>query len=391
MDTDAYSGFVSVDVDQISCQFKIGILGGTHYYDASDDVLSIPPRFFRAALESTKRAVEFFRSRETTVIAHLGDVLAAENGDGGSQWTALQSFNNVRSKLPGVSWHIAPGASDARCFGPDGIGPALSSPGRAPSDRSYYSFFPAARWRVLVLDCCDTTSGFSSASSSSGLPDGVLVGASGGLGPAQLTWLSAQLSVASAEGERVIVLSNRGVRGGDLLTNASEVQQKLSAHPGVVAAFVSLGDGSGHYEKDSQGVHHISPLAIINRDINEDAHGCLEVYDDKLKLEMVGSRPDPSRLPNGWPTELELPRGGALVTSDGTAAIGFFLQFLFYMLTVIATPLAPVMRMLTSNEGVEDGEIGDDAAPAPPPPPPQPASKPPESGAPAADEAGTVV
>ena len=76
---------------------------------------------------------------------------------------------------------------------------------------------------------------------------------------------------------------------------------------------------------------------------------------------------------------------------DGTAAIGFFLQFLFYMLTVIATPLAPVMRMLTSNEGVEDGEIGGDAAPAPPPPPPQPASKPAESGAPAADEAGTVV
>ena len=61
------------------------------------------------------------------------------------------------------------------------------------------------------------------------------------------------------------------------------------------------------------------------------------------------------------------------------------------MLTVIATPLAPVMRMLTSNEGVEDGEIGGDAAPAPPPPPPPPASKPPESGAPAADEAGTVV
>jgi hypothetical protein len=187
MDTDAYSSFVTVDVEAISALFRLGIIGGTQYGDIADDVLSPPARYFRQSLECLKRAVEYFRSKNVTVIAHLGDALAAENADSGSQWTALQSFNNVRSKLPGAAWHVAPGSCDARCFGADGIGPALSS-GRSPSERTYYSFFPAAQWRVLVLDTTDPTGGFSPASASPGVPDGVLtgIGGSGSLGPAQV-------------------------------------------------------------------------------------------------------------------------------------------------------------------------------------------------------------
>ena len=192
MDTDAYASFVTVDVESISCLFRLGVMGGTQYADIADDVLSQPPRYFRHALECTKRAVEYYKSRGVTVVAHLGDVLAAENSDSGTQWTALQSFNNVRHKIDGTTWHVAPGPCDTRCFGPDGVGPALSSASGQTSNRTYYSFFPAARWRVLVLDANDATGGFSAASSSPGVPDGILIGGSGSLGPAQLTWLSAQ-------------------------------------------------------------------------------------------------------------------------------------------------------------------------------------------------------
>ena len=136
MDTDAYASFVTVDVESISCLFRLGVMGGTQYADIADDVLSQPPRYFRHALECTKRAVEYYKSRGVTVVAHLGDVLAAENSDSGTQWTALQSFNNVRHKIDGTTWHVAPGPCDTRCFGPDGVGPALSSASGQTSNRS---------------------------------------------------------------------------------------------------------------------------------------------------------------------------------------------------------------------------------------------------------------
>ena len=239
MDQDAYGGFVTVDVEAISCLFRMGIIGGTEYADIADDVLSMPPKYYRHSLECLKRSVEYFRTCEVSIVAHLGDVLAAENADAGSQWTALQSFNDARSKLSSAAWHVAPGACDARCFGQDGIGAAFGS--GAQSGRSYYSFFPAARWRVLVLDANDATGGFSAASASAGVPEGALVGGSGSLGPAQLTWLNAQLSVASAEGEHVLILASRGVRGANALVNADEVEKRIAAHPGTVAAVLSLG------------------------------------------------------------------------------------------------------------------------------------------------------
>ena len=98
-------------------------------------------------------------------------------------------------------------------------------------------------------------------------------------------------------------------------------------------------------------------------------YGCLEVFDDKLKLQMVGAPPDGSKLPSGWPTEvLEVPRGGQLVSAGDAAGIGFFLSFLFFMLNIFSMPLQPVFRMLTSKGGdappdAEEG-IGLDDPPA---------------------------
>lgn len=174
------------------------------------------------------------------------------------------------------------------------------------------------------------------------------------------------------------------------------------------------GDGAGHYEKDSQGVHHISPLRVVGRDLNEDAFGCLEVYDDKLKLEMIGEQLVTGTEPEGWPSELPLPRGGQLVTGADAQAFSFFLSFLFFMINFISTPLQPVFRMLTSNEPppedddgaavVEAGEAPEDGAHAvatvvPVAAPVAPSgtdggggvAESTESGAPATDEPGVVV
>lgn len=134
------------------------------------------------------------------------------------------------------------------------------------------------------------------------------------------------------------------------------------------------GDGLGGYENDSRGIHHISPLACVQCEANDDAFGWLEVYEDKLRLHMAGSlQPDASRLPSGWPRgDLPLPGGGALSagsTGDMTGVVGFFMWLSFFMFRAISTPLNPVLRMLTQspydlagNAGNADAAGASDAA-----------------------------
>ena len=63
---------------------------------------------------------------------------------------------------------------------------------------------------------------------------------------------------------------------------------------------------------------------------------------------MIGVRPDVIRLPQGWPEELILPRGGQLIAAGDGAPFGLFINFLFLLMTVLAYPLqasAPRPRM----------------------------------------------
>ena len=341
METDSMGGaFVALDMDLQAPLFRVGIIGGTEYADLPDQ--GPPPKHFRQTLLTIQRAVEFFKAGQCVAVAHLGDVLAAENAAAGTTESALESFNHARGGHGAATWHFTPGVCDVRNFGPGGHGAALS-PARSASKHPYYAFFPASRWRVLVLDCMDPQS------------DG-----GSGIGSAQLTWIGAQLSVASAEGERVILVSHRGLVGGSALSNASAVQERLAAHPGVVVAVLSLGDGDGAFETDGVGVHHISPAAAISCDANDDPFGWLEVFDDKLHLHMPGKPPDPVRVPGGWPTyDLVLPVGGALSSAAGLDAgfFGFFIWLSFFMLQTVgramAVPLSPLTRLLS---GPADGD-----------------------------------
>jgi len=107
-------------------------------------------------------------------------------------------------------------------------------------------------------------------------------------------------------------------------------------------------------------VHHISPLATIGRDVNEDAFGLLTVYDASLKLEMAGP-PPPSSSPGGgvgaWPPEsLALPKGGRLVSSSADAAfLASFLHVMLYMISLVTAPLQYAGRLLMSPSDASDG------------------------------------
>jgi len=164
----------------------------------------------------------------------------------------------------------------------------------------------------------------------------------------------AQLSVADAAGEKVILICHLPLQD---LFNGQAVRERIASYPGLVVIVLTLTmSGFGTYTTDAGGTHHLAPNAVSGLEVNEDAFGILEVFDDKLRLEMKGTNPDGS--PNGWPIELALPRGGRLVTAEAAAPLmaGFIWFWLFLARTVFA-PLSPVVRMLTSQDssGAADG------------------------------------
>ena len=336
MDTDAFSPFVSLDVDIAAPVCRLGILGGTRYADTDHA---------RSSLQLVKRAVKHFEAVGVHSVLFLGDLLAAENAEAGSVGPALESILHAKTTRT-APWHLAFGPSDRHCFG-DAIGAlhALAPTSSATQERAYYAFFPAVRWRVLVLDASDPTS----------------AGGAVGLGAAQLTWVGAQVSIADAEGERVIIAIHHAVHTHSALAQAAELQERVRAHPGVVALIVSLGDGNGWYSTDDGGVHHLSPLAAGGREPTEDAFGVVILYEDKLRVEMLGPSPDATRAPAaGWPNgaDLALPRGGRLVSGAGdNAAFAGLLAVFFFLFHTLLTPLQPVLRLLSSS----DAEEGDDS------------------------------
>lgn len=342
MDFDSYAPFIAVDVDLETPLFRFGLVGGTQYADMEDARVGAPQRNFRHSLDILKRAVEFWRSRHPVAfVVHLGDVLAAESVDSGSHWAGLESFDAVRHRL-GTAWHFTPSPVDVHCFGAHGLCAALKPARDTRSDRNYYAFFPAARWRVCVLDCCD--------------PDGPAEHG-GGPGPVQMQWLSAQLSVAASAGEYVIVLTHRAVFDGceNAVPNADEIRHRLAEHPGVVACVIFMGDGQGFYMRDAHGIHHLAPLSAVERDVNDDAYGVIDVFEDRLRVEMVGSLPAPSRLASGWPCELVLPRSGQLTAAADSGVAGILQMFLFLVSTLMV-PFQPLLRLVASQQ--ESSSVG---------------------------------
>jgi len=323
-------------------------------------------------------------------VSYLGNAIAAENAVAGAQWTALESYNEERGRLGIEAWHHTPGDHDLGCFGSAQIASALM-PCRT-GGTFYYSFNACPGWRVLVLDSYDMSllahtpgsaahtatlaylqannpNPLSAADPLEGLegPDRRWGPSCGGLGETQLMWLGAQLSVAAATGERCIIMTRLGVLpeacdGEHLLFNFDAVQEKIDAQPGVVALILFAGDGRGAYGRDGRGVHHLAPHAAISCDVNEDAFGALQVFEHTIRLDMAGCPPDLLRRPQGWPSELNLQRGGALVTSDGSGLdlwkmSAAFFSIWWYIIQTVMVPMQPVFRMITTKPP----DVDDDA------------------------------
>uniref|UniRef100_A0A7S0J0L9 Calcineurin-like phosphoesterase domain-containing protein n=1 Tax=Calcidiscus leptoporus TaxID=127549 RepID=A0A7S0J0L9_9EUKA len=447
MEADAYSSFVSVDMEVLKPLFCVGLISSTQYADLDDELPAarvdtlahLPPavstdglaadapaaasphatadgvaaaqpvtpfivvsdehaqhvqgaRRFRHGLEVLKRAVLYWREHRLAFIAHLGNVLASENAAAEAQWSALARYHEEAGRAECKQWHTTAGAHDLNCLGAAQLGAlAPNRAGNGEGDVRHYAFSPSAGWRVVVLDAFDVSllaHPPGSAAHSAALemlarenpnspeaadPLAGLGGVArrfgprgGGIGPSQLEWLQQQLSAASEARERVLILCHLGClpdacEPEALLFNYYEVAAVLEEHKGVVACVISGADGTGCYARDEHGVHHLTPCAAVRCEVNEDSFGVLQVYDDQLKLSMVGMPPSSKRRPQGWPESLPLPQSATLATAPFADGFAWSLLIVQMWLSFMHTLMSPMLRLLSSSSAAE-ASASDDAA-----------------------------
>ena len=116
----------------------------------------------------------------------------------------------------------------------------------------------------------------------------------GGIGAAQYAWLEAQLTLASAAGERVIVASHHPLlRGACREThrawNGDEVAMLLEAHAGTVVLALAGHDHIGGFATSRSGVHYVTLEAVLEAPEHGNAFAIIRVHDDRIVIDGCGT------------------------------------------------------------------------------------------------------
>ena len=115
----------------------------------------------------------------------------------------------------------------------------------------------------------------------------------GAIGPGQIAWLTNELEMAAAAGDRVLIMTHvpmqpNSCSPGTLLWNYEEVRGVLQ-RSGCVVAVLCGHDHDGGYARDEAGIHHVtfhSPLEVAH----EGCHATATVFDDRIEIVGAGAQ-----------------------------------------------------------------------------------------------------
>uniref|UniRef100_A0A061R5V4 Manganese-dependent ADP-ribose/CDP-alcohol diphosphatase n=1 Tax=Tetraselmis sp. GSL018 TaxID=582737 RepID=A0A061R5V4_9CHLO len=296
--------------DNFQCRF--GMCTDVQYADVPDGVSFVGRvRYYRDALRCLRRAVLGWNSNSAQFGFHLGDIIDGFAGDQSVEAleTVMQEFASFNQK----TYHILGNHCLYNLTRPH-LNKRLGIP-EAPGGGSYYSFSPHAGWRFVVLDSYDISllgwepshphtrlasrllderNPNEDKNSPSGLSgtDMRFVRFNGGVGEAQLRWLSLQCEEAARQRERVVVFSHvplhpSSAPGVTLLWNFQEVLDVIAASPCVAATF------AGHlheerYHRDGCGVHHLVLKGIVETEPETPCHAIVDLCADAIHVHGFG-------------------------------------------------------------------------------------------------------
>lgn len=183
---------------------------------------------------------------------------------------------------------------------------------------SYYSFSPHVDWKFVIIDTFDVSvlgSPLGSAlrreaeqtlternnnenkNDPTGLEglDARFVMFGGGVGQAQMTWLTAQLADATSAGQRVVCFSHQPLHPGtvpgcfkSLCWNYDEVLSVLRKAGNVVASFAGHAHQDGAAVDEESGIHFRVLSAILETPPGHDCYATIDVHPTHLELSAVG-------------------------------------------------------------------------------------------------------
>ena len=291
--------------------FSLGVIADVQWADTEDgsNFDKTVVRCYRGAFRTLQRAVTWWNERDTpfAFIAQLGDIIDGINVQLGESESALEAALSElrRASSPAVS---IVGNHELYNFNRTQLAQATWL---RHGDKEFYSFAPAAGWRVVVLDPYqEALIGHAqddprrktaveligrknpgvdpSGAGGSGWfkhVDGLdkrFVPYNGGLGGEQLAWLRSELKAASAARERVLIMCHvilhpKACGGSTMVWDYPEALEVIGSEEagGCVAAVLCGHDHFGGYFCDEGGVHHCTFCSPLNKGDNGFAFGLM--------------------------------------------------------------------------------------------------------------------
>jgi len=281
--------------------FSLGVIADVQWADTEDgsNFDKTVVRCYRGAFRTLQRAVTWWNGRETpfAFIAQLGDIIDGINVQLGESDSALEAALAELRLASSPAVNIL-GNHEMYNFNRTQLATATWL---RHGDKEFYSFAPAAGWRVVVLDPYqEALIGHAqddprraaaveligrknpgvdpSGAGGSGWfkhVDGVdrrFVPYNGGLGGEQLAWLRKELEAASAARERVLIMCHvilhpNACGGTTMVWDYPEALEVIGSEEagGCVAAVLCGHDHFGGYFCDEGGVHHCTFCSPLNK------------------------------------------------------------------------------------------------------------------------------
>ena len=308
--------------------FRFGVIADVQWADIEDgyNYARTTRRCYRGALSVLQSAVDWWQPMRLDFVAQLGDLIDGQNAKHGMSVSAMGAATALLDRLPCRVVNII-GNHELYNFDRVALAERLDvgsgRRGDPPSmRREYFSFRPAAGWRVIALDSyqesiqgwpaddprfrralktlaannpnIDPADPGKNGNWFTGMPKTGdvrrFVPYNGAYGREQLKWLRHELRQAKATGERVIILSHTilAPQACEGTTMAFDYDEALGIikESGRTVAMVFCGhDHAGGYHRDSEtGTHHLTLCSPLNLGSDGKAFGVVDVMNEHIEL-----------------------------------------------------------------------------------------------------------
>ena len=267
--------------------FSFGILTDIQYAD----VETVGKRNYRGTLETLKRTIPFLNAYDLEFSFHLGDLIDRDFESFNAPLSILES-----SKAP---FHYIWGNHDFSVL--DSLKQKVG--GKIANEKGYYSI-EKGNMVFMVVNGMDISVGAHPEGTKNHVQALEMMTAmetegannvkpwNGAVGEEQLAWMESVVQKAEKEGKHVIALCHYPLlpENGLHLLNHKEVMNRIGKSPAMVAWF-SGHHHAGNYFKDSNGMHHLTFLGMVEAE--SPALGAIvTVKKDYLIIQGIGKEED---------------------------------------------------------------------------------------------------